>query len=142
MANIPHKRTRQNKGTSLERFSLPGHPYKMRSTSMTKKEQKRVLGHSRRLTENITGVGKTSSPRQTSHITLRLRQQQCQDPESLWWTSLGTLDQDKDEEMQDDAVSKEAIRQAWLQRLSPRASHQLSPVKPKEARKRQRNCQV
>jgi NADH pyrophosphatase NudC (nudix superfamily) len=86
MAQISHKRTRQNKAISPDRISLLGHPPNTRSISTTRK--RRVLGHSRRLAErSTTGEIFISPSRQQSRITLRLRQQPRQDPESAWWAS-------------------------------------------------------
>ncbi|KAJ5593576.1 hypothetical protein N7537_010480 [Penicillium hordei] len=148
MAHISHRRTRQ---ITPERLSLLGHPPNVRSTST--KRKRRVLGHSRRLTERATtGEIHISPSRQKSRITLRLRQQQCQGPESAWWTSseiFGQNDDDKNdknqddgEQSQDEAATKEMVRQAWLKRLRPRACHQSSPVKSNETRKSKRVCKV
>ncbi|KAJ6019468.1 hypothetical protein N7499_003517 [Penicillium canescens] len=112
----------------------------MRSTSTTRK--KRVLGHSRRLAERATGDIPISPSRKRSHITLRLHQQQSSGLESAWWTPPEILGQKDDKEKQDQAVTNEAIRQAWLQRLRPRASHQCPPVESNETQKRKRKCKV
>ncbi|KAJ5237091.1 hypothetical protein N7489_007182 [Penicillium chrysogenum] len=94
MAQISRRRTRQ---IIPERLSLLGHPTNVQSTST--KRKRRVLGHSRRLSERATtGEIHISPSRQKSRITLRLRQQQCQGPESAWWTSseiFGQNDNDK-----------------------------------------------
>ena len=141
MAQISHRRTRQIKDISPERLSLLGHPSNVRSTST--KRKKRVLGHSRRLAERATtGEIHISPARQQSRITLQLRQQQCQSPESAWWTSSEFLGQNDGEQNQDEATTKETIRQHWLQRLRPRASHQSSAVNSSETQKRKRVCKV
>ncbi|KAJ6040728.1 hypothetical protein N7444_009633 [Penicillium canescens] len=84
----------------------------MRSTSTTRK--KRVLGHSRRLAKNAMGDIPISLSRERINITLRLRQQQSPGPEPTWWTSPEILGQKDDKEKQDQAITSEAIRQAWL----------------------------
>ncbi|OQD77346.1 hypothetical protein PENANT_c113G08779 [Penicillium antarcticum] len=140
MGHISPRRLRQNRAISPERLSLLGHPPKRRSTSTTRK--KRVLGHSRRLAERAMGDIPISPSRERSHITLRLRQQQSPRPETAWWTSSKTLGQKDDKKKQDQAITSEAIRQAWLQRLRPRASHQCSPVESNEMQKRKRKCKV
>ncbi|KAJ5766708.1 uncharacterized protein N7511_004324 [Penicillium nucicola] len=81
-----------------------------------------------------------SPSHERSHITLRLRQQQSPRPETAWWTSSENLGQKDDKKRQDQTITSEAIRQAWLQRLRPRASHQCSSVEPSEKRKRE--CKV
>ncbi|KAI3112486.1 hypothetical protein CBS147330_9912 [Penicillium roqueforti] len=135
MAQISHKRTRQNTAIPPERLSLLDHPRNTRSTSTTGKG--RVLGRSRRLAERATtGEIHISPSRQQSRITLRLRQKPSQGPESAWWTSPEILGQDDDEQKQDKVITKEAIRQAWLGRLRPRATHQSPPVSSSEVRKR------
>lgn len=135
MAQISHKRTRQNKAIPPERLSLLDHPRNTRSTSTTGKG--RVLGRSRRLADRATtGEIHISPSRQQSRITLRLRQKPSQGPESAWWTSPEILGQDDDEQKQDRVITKEAIRQAWLGRLRPRATHQSPPVSSSEVRKR------
>lgn len=140
MAQISHKRTRQNKEISPERLSLLGHPPNSRSTSTTGKG--RVLGRSCRLAERATtGEIHISPSRQQSRITLRLRQKPSQGPESAWWTSPEILGQD-DEQKQDKVITKEAIRQAWLGRLRPRTTHQSPPVSSSEVRKRIRGGKV
>ncbi|KAJ6027430.1 uncharacterized protein N7446_003976 [Penicillium canescens] len=111
----------------------------MRSTSTTRK--KRVLGHSRRLEERATGDIPISSSYERSHITLRLRQQ-SPGLESAWWTSPEILGQKDDKEKQDQAITNKAIRQAWLQRLRPRASRQCSSVESNKTQKRKRKCKV
>jgi hypothetical protein len=141
MAQISHKRTRQNKAISPERISLLGHPPNTRSMSTTRK--RRVLGHSRRLAErSTTGEIFISPSRQQSRITLRLRQQPRQDPESAWWASSELLSQDDDQKKQDKGITKEAIRQAWLERLRPRAIHQSPPVSSSKMQKRIRGGKV
>ncbi|KAJ5593495.1 hypothetical protein N7537_010399 [Penicillium hordei] len=146
MAQISRRRTRQ---ITPERLSLLGHPPNVQSTST--KRKRGVLGHSRRLAERATTGEKIhiSPSRQKSRITLRLRQQQCQGPESAWWTSSEIFaqnddakNQDDGEQSQDEAATKEMVRQAWLKRLRPRACHQSSPVKSNETRKSKRVCKV
>ncbi|OQE70557.1 hypothetical protein PENNAL_c0114G10162 [Penicillium nalgiovense] len=140
MAQISHKRTRQNKEISSERLSLLGHPPNLRSTSTTEKGR---VGRSRRLAERATtGEIHISPSRQQSRITLRLRQKPSQGPESAWWTSPEILGQDDNEQKQDKVITKEAIRQAWLGRLRPRTTHQSPPVSSSEARKRIRGGKV
>lgn len=140
MAQISPRRLRQNRAISPERLSLLGHPPKMRSTSTTRK--KRVLGHSRRLAERAMGDIPISPSRERNHITLRLRQQQSPGLESAWWTSPEILSQKDDKKRQDQSIASEAIRQAWLQRLRPRASHQCSSVESNETQKRKSECKV
>ncbi|KAJ5483126.1 hypothetical protein N7530_002388 [Penicillium desertorum] len=148
MAQISRRRTQQ---ITPERLSLLGHPPNVQSTST--KRKRRVLGHSRRLTERATtGEIHISPSRQKSRITLRLRQQQCQGPEPAWWTASEVFAQNDDdkidknqndgEQSQDEAATKEMVRQAWLKRLRPRACHQSSPVKSNETRKSKRVCKV
>jgi hypothetical protein len=141
MARISHKRTRQNKEIPPERLSLLGHPPNARSTSTTGKG--RVLGRSHRIAERATtGEIHISPSRQQTRITLRMRQEPSQGPESAWWTSPKILDQDDDEQKQDKVITKEVIRQAWHGRLRPRATHQSPPVSSSEVRKRIRGGKV
>jgi hypothetical protein len=74
------------------------------------------------------------------YVTLRLRQQPSPGPETAWWASPEILGQKDDKKKQDQAITSEAIRQAWLQRLRPRASHQCPSVESNEKRKRE--CKV
>lgn len=141
MAQISHKRTRKNKEIHPERLSLLGNPPNTRSTSAT--GEGGILGRSLRLAERATaGEIHISPSRQQSRITLRLRQKPSQGSESAWWTSPKILGQDDDEQKQDKVITKQAIRQAWLGRLRPRATHQFSPVNSSEVRKRTRGGKV
>ncbi|KAJ5455032.1 hypothetical protein N7530_012801 [Penicillium desertorum] len=145
MAQISRRRTQQ---ITPERLSLLGHPPNVQSTST--KRKRRVLGHSRRLTERATtGEIHISPSRQKSRITLRLRQQQCQGPEPAWWTASEVFaqnDDDKIDKNQNDARMRPPPKK-WFGKLGsngyvPERVINLRRSSPNETRKSKRVCKV
>ncbi|KAJ5346189.1 hypothetical protein N7452_004193 [Penicillium brevicompactum] len=133
MAQISHKRTRKNKEIHPERLSLLGNPPNTRSTSATGEGESSV----------VRSGWQKEPPREKSTSARHVNKAKpSQGSESAWWTSPKILGQDDDEQKQDKVITKQAIRQAWLGRLRPRATHQFSPANSSEVRKRTRGGKV